>query len=272
MDTRRRRLAAIMITDIVGFSAISRRSEETAMRVLEDHDVLLRREFAEHGGEVVKTMGDAFLVEFPTVVGAVQCAVAIQTKLHAHTETLDECRRYEIRIGVHLGDVIHVDGDVFGDGVNLAARLEPLAGPGGICVSRQVYDLVLNKIRAPMVSEGKHRLKNIDGAVEVFRVLLPWQEESWQPPAEALEAERGKSIVVLPFADMSRDADQEYFCDGMTEELIDALSRVESLKVVARSSSFAFKNRNVDVRDIGRRLDVETVLEGSVRTSGNRAR
>lgn len=272
MDSRKRRLAAIMITDIVGFSSISRRSEELAMRVLEEHDRLLRGAFLEYEGEIVKTMGDSFLVEFSTVVGAVQCAVAIQNMLHTHNESLDESRRFQIRIGVHLGDVIHVEGDVFGDGVNIAARLEPLAGPGGICVSRQVYDLVFNKVRAPMVSEGKHRLKNIDGAVEVFRVLLPWQEEGWEPPTETFADERGKSIVVLPFADMSRDSDQEYFCDGMTEELIDALSRVESLKVVARTSSFAFKNRNIDVREIGRRLDVETVLEGSVRTAGNRAR
>lgn len=261
-----------MITDIVGFSSISRRSEDLAMKVLGDHDSLLRPLFDRFGGTVVKTMGDSFLVEFPTVVGAVECSYEAQKGIHGHNGDAPEDRRFDVRIGVHIGDVIHVENDVFGDGVNVAARLEPLAGPGGICLSRQVFDLVQNKVSMPLVSEGKHRLKNIDGQVEVFRVLMPWQEDTWQPPALDSGSGDTPSIAVLPFVDLSQERDQEYFCDGMTEELIDALSRVDALKVVARSSAFAFKGRSVDVREVGRRLDVATVLEGSVRKAGPRVR
>ena len=270
MENGQRKLAAIMFTDIVGYSALSNKNEALALDLLKEHNKLLRPVIHEYNGREIKTIGDAFLVKFASALEAVTCAVEMQRRMADRNDKEADARVIKIRIGIHLGDIVHQDNDVFGDGVNIASRIEPLAAPGGICFSRQVYDQVHKKIKEELVSSGHHNLKNIEEPTEIFYVRLPWAE------AETVAASSGapatKSVVVLPFTDMSREKDQEYFCDGIAENIIDALSKVEGVKTVARSSAFAFKNKNMDVRDIGKTLNVENVVEGSVRKAGNKVR
>ncbi|HYC12081.1 MAG TPA: adenylate/guanylate cyclase domain-containing protein [Nitrososphaerales archaeon] len=196
MSEGERRLAAIMFTDIAGYTALTRRDESLSMRLLEEHRAVVRPFFPKHGGREVKTIGDAFLVEFGSALEAVRCAYDIQQSLHELNNNRPADVRVEIRAGIHLGDVIHSHGDVYGDAVNVASRIEPLATPGGICISEQVHDHVKNKLEFPMISLGRRELKNVGEAVEVFRVVLPWEK---QETTAGLSLDKNR-IAVLPFA------------------------------------------------------------------------
>ncbi len=260
-----RKLAAIMFTDLVGYSALSQKDEALALELLEEHRQLLRPLFEKHHGTEIKTIGDAFLVEFASAVEAARCAIAIQKMLVEHNASAAAERQIMLRIGLHVGDVVVEKDDMLGDGVNIASRIEPLAQPGGICLTESIAEQVRNKIDCPLEKLGKKQLKGIKEPVTVYRVVLPW--ETGQAPPKPT-----RSIAVLPFMDMSQEQDQEYFCDGMAEELLDALAKIKGLRVSARTSAFSFKGQQQDIREIGNKLNVATVLEGSVRKAGNRLR
>ncbi len=270
MRGSKRTLSAIMFTDISGYSSLSQENEPLALETLKEHNEIIRSVLPNHNGREIKTIGDSFLIEFESALEAVSCALEMQSRFRERHDAANKEHDILIRIGIHLGDVVHQEGDILGDGVNIASRIEPIAGPGEICISRQVYDQVHNKIKENLVSLGEYDLKNIATPVVIYKVLLPWQTEHAAKAHKAVVME--KSIVVLPFADMSQHGDQEYFCDGIAEDLIDALSKIKSLKVVARTSSFAFKNKNIDIREIGRALNVQYVVEGSVRKSRDKLR
>ena len=262
-----RRLAAIMFTDIVGYTALTRKDEALAMKLLEEHRSLVRPYFPKHGGREVKTIGDAFLVEFGSALEAVRCAFDIQQSLHDLAGSHVADGRVELRIGIHLGDVIHSQGDVYGDAVNVASRIVPLATAGGICISEEVHRQVRNKLEFPMVSLGRRELKNVGETVEVFSVLLPWERH--EVASQALDRNR---VAVLPFANMSPDPNDDYFADGMTEELITSLSGVKQFTVIARTSVMKYKGSQKGASDVGKELGVGSLLEGSVRKAGNRVR
>ena len=265
-----RRLAAIMFTDIVGYSALAQRDEAAALALVDAQHRLLGPLLVAHAGEQIKSLGDGLLVEFPSALRSVQCAAEIQRVVAAHNRSQPDTARMELRIGIHLGDVEHRDGDVFGDGVNIAARIEPLAAPGSIYISEDVARQVDGKLEASLQSRGAQVLKNIRRPVEVFEVF-PHSEGVAAGEAHG-ESGAPSSIAVLPFADMSAGRDSEYFSDGITEELIDTFARLPGLKVIARTSVFALKGKDLDIRQIGDKLGVETVLEGSVRRAGDRLR
>ncbi|MCX6093473.1 MAG: tetratricopeptide repeat protein [Candidatus Bipolaricaulota bacterium] len=263
-----RQLVALMLTDMVGYSRLSQVDEARALRLLEEHNQGIRDSVQAHGGRAIKGTGDGFLVEFPSALQAVSCAVDIQRRFHDRNRGVEETERFEVRIGLHLGDVVRRDGDVFGDGVNITARIEPLAGPGGISTSAALRDQVWNKIKQPFVSLGPQKLKNLEAPIEVFRVVLPWSEAG-QAPAAKVDRTR---LAVLPLGNVSPDPDDEYFADGMTEELIYTLSKVPGLKVIAQTSVMGYKGNAKPVREIARELSVGAVLEGSVRKAGERLR
>jgi len=268
MEKDTRQLAAIMLTDVVGYTALTQTDEALTLALLEEHTALLRPLFAEHGGREVKSTGDGFLVEFPSALQAVRCAVEIQRALYERNAAVPLDRAIHLRIGIHLGDVVHRGGDIFGDGVNITARIEPLAEPGGICLSRQVYDQVWNKIDLRMTSLGKKDLKNVKVPIEVYEMLLPWmQDEAPVPPAV-----NRTRLAVLPLVSMSPEPGDEYFADGLTEELIFTLSKVSGLQVIALTSVMKYRGAKKAVSEIGSELGVGTVLEGSVRKAGNRLR
>jgi len=278
MTVSERRLAAIMFTDMVGFSALAQRNEALALELLDEHFSLLRPLIPKHGGHEIKTIGDSFMAEFASPLQALQCAIAMQKVLSIHNAGTSSERQIAIRVGIHLGDVEHRAGDVFGDGVNIAARLEPLAEPGGICITQQIYDHVHNKIDFPLVSMGRPEMKNIQIPIELYRVILPWQREPQGPgpgaagPAPRPEARDRKSIAVLPLANLSPDPENEYFSDGLTEDILTQLSKIQRLKVISRTSVMQYKKTSKNLRDIGRELGVATILEGSVRKAANKVR
>ena len=263
----RRRLAAIMFTDLVGYTALTQKNEALAMQLLEEHRRLIRPFFPKHNGREIKTIGDAFLVEFASALEATRCAFEIQQSLSELNSGRQQDRSVMIRIGIHLGDVIHDQNDVYGDAVNIASRIEPLAPPGGICVSEQVYVQIKNKFEFPLLTLGEKNLKNVSEPIEVYRVILPWEKKS--ESESSLEKTR---IAVLPFTNMSPDPADGYFADGMTEELITSLSGLRQLTVIARTSVMGYKGTTKKVREIGRELEVGSVLEGSVRKAGNKVR
>jgi len=265
-----RRLAAILAADVAGYSRLMGADEEgTLARLKALRAELIDPAIAEHHGRIVKTTGDGLLVEFASVVDAMRCAIGWQGRMAERDEPAPG--RIEWRIGVNLGDVI-IDGeDIFGDGVNIAARLEAMAEPGGICVSRTVITQTRGKLDFPVEDLGDQNLRNIAQPVHVFRVLAE-EKKMPEPASPALALPDKPSIAVLPFANMSGDPEQEYFVDGMVEEIITALSRIRWLFVVARNSSFTYKGQTVDVKQVGRELGVRYVLEGSVRKGGNRVR
>ncbi len=306
-----RRLAAIMFTDMTGYSALSQRDESRALALLAEHNCLVREKLAASHGKEIKTVGDAFLVEFSSALDATKCAISIQRAIYernvAH-EADPGMEPLHIRIGIHLGDVVYREGDVFGDGVNIAARIEAAAPPDGICVSEDVARQVQNKIEAGLINLGKGKLKNINLPVDVYAVQLPWFASTqdatpgmrqrrrvrqamliavplvllvavggWWYQSKSVSsagntvavAEIANSIAVLPFVDMSQAKDQEHFADGLSEELLNLLARVPQLKVIARTSSFSFKGKNADIATIAKALNVATVLEGSVRKSAD---
>ncbi|HXW94434.1 MAG TPA: adenylate/guanylate cyclase domain-containing protein [Nitrososphaerales archaeon] len=266
MAQNERRLAAIMFTDIVGYTALTQKDEALSMSLLEEHRALVRGFFPRHNGREVKTIGDAFLVEFGSALEAVRCAYDIQQSLHELNDSRPADGKIQLRIGIHLGDVIHSQGDVYGDAVNIASRIEPLATPGGICISEEVQRQVRNKLEFPMVSLGAKELKNVSEGVEVYRMVMPWESEV--QPAQ-LDKNR---VAVLPFASMSPDPNDEYFADGLTEELIDKLCQVKGLEVLARTSVMNYKKKEKNAAQIGRELKAGALLEGSVRKAGNRIR
>jgi adenylate cyclase len=270
-----RRLAAILAADIAGYSRLMGSDEEGTLR----HLKALRRELidpkiAEHRGRVVKTTGDGLLVEFASVVDAVRCAVEVQREMAERNADLPSESRLEFRVGINVGDIISDANDIYGDGVNVAARLEGLAEPGGIYVSRAVHDQVRDKLSFSFEDLGEHVVKNIARPVAIHRIQIFEAARSGAlMAAEKREATVDRpSIAVLPFVNMSGDPEQEYFADGIVEDIITALSRYHSLVVIARNSSFTYKGRAVDVKQVGRELGVRYVLEGSVRKGIDRVR
>jgi len=316
-----RRLAAIMFTDIVGFSRQMGADEARMLRLLDIHNEIIQHAVAEHHGTVIKTVGDAFLVDFPSVVHAVQCAQQIQSQLRTHNAENAKEKQIHVRIGIHLGDVVQRDGDVFGDGVNIASRLQTLAEPDTICISQKVYEEIENKLPlGTVVSLGKPQLKNIAQRFAVYALLpespkglrqtlgVQWLKVSRRlrpvhravviglllvagtlvtihhfpfllpspqplaPSTQSLPLPDKPSIAVLPFANMSNDPSQDYFSDGITEDITTDLSKISSLFVISRNSASIYKGKAVKVQDISRELGVRYVLEGSVRRSDNQVR
>jgi adenylate cyclase len=267
MPKEHRKLAALMFTDIVGYTALAQRDESLALELLAEHNALFRKAFSEHAGQEIKCTGDGFLVEFESPVQSVRCALEIQASCAQRNAEVDDSRRFQVRIGIHLGDIVHEAGDVFGDGVNVASRVEPLAEGGGICITRQVHDHVWNKIPAAFTSLGLRDLKNLRAPIEVFEVT-PFTSDQ---RIAAVGQDRTR-IAVLPLVNISPDASDAYFADGMTEELIYTLSKVGNLHVIAQTSSMSYKDSNKSVADIGRELRIGSVLEGSVRKAGNSLR
>lgn len=321
--SEQRRLAAIMFTDMVGYSALSQRDDKLALALLEEHRRLLREIFPRFNGLEIKTIGDAFLVEFGSALEAAQCAIEIQRTLAKRNLGVAHDRRIELKIGIHIGDVMHRDGDVYGDGVNIASRIEPLAGAGGICVSMDVERQIRNALEARFQKFGAAELKNISLPMDLFRIVLPWQAEAatgldagigpkksplpifaaiaavlilglffgwwWMQrsgrvhnaataePAAALPAAPAnapdqKSVAVLPFVNMSDDKGSEYFSDGVSEELLTVLQKIPGLHVAARTSAFSFKGKNATAQEIGQKLGVAHLVEGSVRKAGQSVR
>src|SRR5689334_340880 len=323
-----------MFTDMVGYSALSQRDDKLALELLEEHREILRNIFTDFHGTEIKTIGDAFLVEFNSALEAAQCAIEIQRALIKRNSDVPHDRRIELKIGIHIGDVVHRGGDVYGDGVNIASRIEPLAGAGGICVSMDVERQIRNALEARFEKLAPTELKNISVTMDLFRIVLPWEQESevrsqirraenqrskirtrrivspdkkfaliaglglivaiaigwwWftrqantaatlRPGARAAGTEvttgsiPQKSIAVLPLLNESGNPADEYFSDGLSEELIAALAQIRELKVIGRSSSFRFKDRKDDTKTIGQTLGVATLLEGTVRKQGDRVR
>jgi TolB-like protein/Tfp pilus assembly protein PilF len=317
--TEERKLAAIMFTDMVGYSALAQRDDKVALELLEEHRRLLREIFPQFHGTEIKTIGDAFLVEFGSALEAAQCAIEIQRTLAKRNHDVTSDRRIEIKIGIHIGDVVHRDGDVYGDGVNIASRIEQLAGAGGICVSMDVERQIRNALEARFEKFGSADLKNIKLPMELFRIVLPWesgtrvqssaprsskkspvliaaavlviiafivggwwwserpskhqQSAATQPAPSALtNAPDQKSVAVLPFVNLSDDKGSEYFSDGVSEELLTVLQKIPGLHVAARTSAFSFKGKNATAQEIGQKLGVAHLVEGSVRKAGDAVR
>jgi adenylate cyclase len=270
-----RRLAAILAADVAGYSRLMGVDEEGTLTRLK----AIRREVAdpkikEHRGRIVKTTGDGLLLEFASVVDAVRCAVEVQREMEARNIDVPSDRRIELRMGINVGDIIKDGRDIHGDGVNIAARLEGLAAPGGICVSRVVRDQVRDKLDFSFEDMGDQRVKNIARPVRVHRIVLAEEPsglpaiESGAPIPPQLPLPQKPSIAVLPFENMSGDREQEYFADGVVEDIITALSRLAWLFVIARNSSFTYKGKTVDIKRVGRELGVRYVLEGRCAQGG----
>ena len=328
-DGEVRKLAAIMFTDMVGYSALSQRDDKLALELLEEHRQLLREIFPRFNGTEIKTIGDAFLIEFNSALEAAQCAIEIQRTLAKRNHDVTADRRIELKIGIHIGDVVHRGGDVYGDGVNIASRIEPLAGAGGICVSMDVERQIRNALEARFEKLAPTELKNISVPMELFRIVLPWEKKSevrseirrgesqksavservaaptrrfaligglvllliigigwwWttqshkNPVAASPNPESGpqqnipeESIAVLPLTNEGGAKDEQYFSDGLSEDLITALSQFAGLKVIGRNSSFQFRDSKDDSKTIGAKLGVAHLLEGSVRRAADAVR
>jgi len=315
-STEERKLAAIMFTDMVGYSALAQRDDKVALELLEEHRRLLREIFPRFHGTEIKTIGDAFLVEFGSALEAAQCAIEIQRTLAKRNHDVTSERRIELKIGIHIGDVVHRDGDVYGDGVNIASRIEQLAGAGGICVSMDVERQIRNALEARFEKFGTADLKNIKLPMDLFRIVLPWEKgaepsaaraskkspvlvpvavlvilallagwwfmqrsnKNQQPaathavPAAPANAPDQKSVAVLPFVNLSDDKGSEYFSDGVSEELLTVLQKIPGMHVAARTSAFSFKGKNATAQEIGQKLGVAYLVDGSVRKSGDAVR
>jgi len=263
-----RRLAAILAADVVGYSRLMGEDEAGTAQALREHRAAADPLIAQHGGRIVKTTGDGALIEFGSVVGAVECATALQQLMAERNAGIADDRRMDLRIGIHIGDVLIEADDIIGDGVNIAARLEGIAAPGGICISEDAFRQVRGKVDADFADICEQTLKNIARPIRAHRVLLKTSEARTQ----TLPLPDKPSIAVLRFANLSGDPEQEYFADGIVDDIITGLSRIRWLLVIARNSSFAYKGRSVDMKQIGRELGVRYALEGSVRRSGNRVR
>jgi adenylate cyclase len=271
----KRRLAAIVAADVVGYSRLMGADETGTLATLRAHrSELIDPLIEKHGGRIVKTTGDGLLLEFPSVIAAVEFAIAAQEGIVARNEGVPDLEAMRFRIGVHVGDVIIEGEDLFGNGVNIAARIEPLAEPDGISLSDDAYRQVRDRLDVIWEDGGEHEVKNIARPIQVWHWLRNGQQSPTQQSIESepLELPDKPSIAVLPFDNMSGDPEQEFFADGMTEDLITDLSKISGMFVVARNSSFVFKGQPIDVRDAARQLGVRYVLEGSVRKAGSRVR
>lgn len=264
-----RRLSAIMAADVVGYSRLIEVDEPGTLAALRDvRQAVLEPLLAEHRGRIVKLMGDGLIVEFGSIVSAVACAAAVQKQLTMRQETMPAERRIVLRIGVNLGDVVVEGDDLLGDGVNVAARLEQICPPGGVLISGAAHDHLSGKLGCRFEDAGEQRLKNIARPIRTYRLVL---DGALPSPVTLSRLPDKPAIAILPFGNMG-DPDQVYFSDGITEDLITELSRFRELLVIARNSSFAFREQSVDVREVGRILGVGYIVEGSVRRSGNRVR
>ncbi|HXW94084.1 MAG TPA: adenylate/guanylate cyclase domain-containing protein [Nitrososphaerales archaeon] len=263
-----RRLAAIMFTDMVGYTALGQKNEELSLTLVAEQRKVIRPIIARHNGREVKTIGDAFLVEFLNALDAVRCAYDIQRAIREFNISMPSDQRLHLRIGVHDGDVVESNGDISGDAVNVASRIEPLAEDGGVCLTQDVYNHVRNKIELPMSSLGPKTLKNVVEPVEVYRMVMPW-EIGTGAKVKALEPRR---IAVLPLENISPSPADAYISDGLTEELISTLSRINGLRVIARTSAMRYKGSGKGVNQIGRELGAGSLIEGSVRTMRNKVR
>jgi TolB-like protein/class 3 adenylate cyclase/Flp pilus assembly protein TadD len=271
-ERAQRRLAAILAADIVGYSRLIGADEEGTLAAVKAHRrELVDPKIEQYRGRIVKTTGDGILIEFASIVDAVRCAADMQDGTAERNVGVATDRHIEFRIGINVGDIVIDGDDILGDGVNIAARLEGLADPGGVLVSRAVRDQVRDRVELAFEDLGEHQLKNIARPVRVYRVQRR-ADSKGSTRGEALPLPDKPSIAVLPFTNMSGDAEQEYFADGIAEDIITGLSRLRWLFVIARNSSFAYKGVNIDVRQVGRELGVRYILEGSVRKGGNRVR
>ncbi|UCH21511.1 MAG: adenylate/guanylate cyclase domain-containing protein [Deltaproteobacteria bacterium] len=267
----KRKLTAILSADVKGYSRLMDDDEEATIRTLTDYREAMRNIIQQHRGRVVDTTGDNLLAEFTSAVDAVNCSVEIQRELSERNPELPYERRMEFRIGVNVGDVVEEEGRIYGDGVNIAARVEGLAEAGGICITGRVYDQVENKLHFEYEYKGGQAVKNISKPVRVYRV---WAKSNIDIPSAETELELPDkpSIAVLPFVNMSGDPSQEYFSDGLTEQIINGISKIRNLFVIARNSTFTYKGKAVKVQQVGQELGVRYVLEGSVQKSGERVR
>ncbi len=294
-----------MFTDMVGYSALTQKNESLAIELLEEHRQLLRPIFPKHGGREVETVGDAFFVEFKSALEAVNCAIEIQKILFERNSERESEKKIVLRIGLHVGDVIQVGPHVHGDGVNIAARLEPLSKPGGICLSEDVARQIQNKIDIPVKKIGLEKLKNIQSPINIYRLCLPWEEkEELKEKPFIRKITKQKSfllasvllmvlvtyflikemtidipikvspirIAVLPLVNLSDNSQSEYFADGMTEELISQLTKISGLNVIARTSVMKYKNAELNIAEIGRELNVGTILGGNIRKASDKTR
>ena len=261
-----RRLAAIMFTDLQGFTQDTHRDEKGALRLLEEQEEVLGPTLAAHRGRKVKSMGDGTLLEFPNALDAVECSVDLQRSVHEHN-LQEGAQPLRLRVGIHLGDVQERGADIFGDALNIASRIEPLAEVGGVCISAQVFDQVHNKVPFRLEKLGPKTLKGVHEPIVVYRVVLPWIGEG-----TAVKGPTFPRIAVLPFANISPDPKDEYFADGLTEELITILSQIPDLQVIARTSVMPYKSAPRPLAQIGTELGVTSVLEGSVRKAGEQLR
>jgi adenylate cyclase len=268
-----RRLAAVLAADVASYSRLMGADEDTTMKQWWSH----RREIIDplvgvHGGRIVKLTGDGFLAEFASAMNAVSCALEMQGKIGSRRDDYPDDKRVEFRMGVNLGDIMSDEEDIYGDGVNIAARIEALADPGGVFISGSVYEQIRSKPDFSCDSLGEHDLKNISDPVRVYRVQTASADAPATPDKPAVPADKQPSIAVLPFDNMSGDPEQEYFADGITEDLITDLSKVSGLLVIARNSVFTYKGKAINVPEVCRELGVLWALEGSVRKAGNRVR
>src|SRR5215813_6458480 len=265
-----RRLAAILAADIAGYSTLMGADEARTVQDLKGHQAVVLPMISRFGGRIIDTAGDGILAEFNSVSNAVECAVAIQDTMRARNAETDAHRKMQYRIGINLGDVIYDDSRIYGDGINVAARLENLAQPGGICISSKVYEDVRGKFDLSYDDIGEQQLKNIAQSVRCYQVSGIKRTTSLL--GETLALPDKPSIAVLPFTNLSGDPEQEYFGDGIAEDILTDLAKLRWLFVIARNSSFTFRGKAVDVRLVSRELGVRYVLEGSVRRAGNRIR
>ena len=267
MSGRGRRLGAIMFVDIAGFTAMSSKDEGAALELLKKYGELVKSIFPKYEGRVVKTMGDGHLVEFSSAVEAVDCAVELQERMTQFNAPLADSGKLMIRVGIHVGDVVHTEDDVLGDAVNVASRVEPEAEPGGICVTRQVVDQVEGKVKWRLTRLGQRPLKNLPNPVELFIVSrVPMEAREERPQG------RQNRVAILPFSNLSPDPNDRYFVDGITEELISTVSKIGELSVISRASAMRYRDTSLTMKQVGRELGVAAILEGSVRKAGNRIR
>jgi len=258
-----------MYTDMVGYTAIGQRNESLSLTLVDEQRKIVRPILAKHNGREVKTMGDAFLVEFSSSLDAVRSAYDIQRSAREYNISVPEENRIHLRVGIHLGDVVESQGDISGDAVNVASRIEALAEDGGVCITRQVHDQVENKFELRFEKMGSRTLKNVASPVELYKMSLPWERQQRSVASGELDSRR---VAVLPFTNMSPDPNDSYFADGITEEIISTLSGVSGLQVISRTSVMGYKGSTKKVREIGNELEAGSILEGSFRKAGNRVR
>ncbi|MBI4547942.1 MAG: tetratricopeptide repeat protein [Ignavibacteriae bacterium] len=265
-----RKLAAIMFTDMVGYSALTQKNEKLALELLDEHRKLLRPILSKHGGREIETAGDSFFVEFGSALEATQCAIEIQKTLFKRNKSSPPERAITIRIGLHLGDVVYMDKHVHGDGVNIAARIEPLAEPGGISISEDMARQVQNKIELPVIRLGNSELKNIQLQMDIYQIVMPWGKKHFVLlPTKSISSDKN-SVAVLPFENLSDSKDDEYFSYGVTEDIIAQLSKIRKLKVISATSVMLY--RNSDIKTIAGKLNISYLLRGTIRRAGNKVR